>query len=211
MIEDAQERRRFFRIYDKVSLNYRVVQSSEVDLEISKSKRHRQQLSELRNAAYAIDARLEVINMQLSQDNPLIGEALTLFHRKLSLHERMLGMDDDDDKVFNQAKEVNISASGLAFNAETPLSEGTFLKMEIITYPEHQYIPVFAQVVHCKQLDVESTSGYQISVNFKGISDEDEERIVNHIFKKQAQDIKQEKLALETSQNPALEDKVSVG
>ena len=199
MIEDTEDRRRFYRIQDKVSLSYRVVQSADIEQEISKTNRRQRELSELRNAVHAIDARLEVITMKLAQDNPLIAETLNLFHRKIALHERMLGIDDYDDKVFSQAREINLSASGAAFNAETPLSKGIYLKMELVTYPEHHYIPVYAQVVQCNQLQEDSLAGYHIAVEFKGISDEDEERIINHIFKIQAQEIKRVKRTLEAN------------
>ena len=194
MIEDTQERRRFYRINDKVSLSYRHVHNDLIEKEISRSNRRQRELSELRNAVHALDARFDVINNKLAQDNPLIAEALNLFHRKIALHESMLGVDDYDDKVFSQAKEINLSANGIAFDAETPLNKDTYLKMELVTYPEHHYIPIFAQVVQCKQIQDGGASGHHIAVKFKGISTEDEERIVNHIFKLQAQEIKREKL-----------------
>ena len=193
MIEETEDRRRFYRINDKVSLNYRLIPSADIEKEISKTNRRQRELSELRNATHALDARIEVLSQRLSQDNPLIGETLGLFHRKIALHERMLGMDDYDDAVFSQAKEINLSASGIAFDADTPLTKGTYIKIELITYPEHDYIPVFARVVQCNQIEDDSLAGYRIAVEFKGISEEDEERIVNHIFKLQAREIKREK------------------
>ncbi len=211
MIEDTEDRRQFYRIQDKISLNYRVVQATDIEREISKTNRRQRELSELRNAVHAIDARFEVINMKLSQDSPLIAEALNLFHLKIALHERMLGIDDYDEQVFSEAKEVNISASGVAFKAQTPLNDGTYLKMELITYPEHQYIPVYARVVLCKPLENSNTAGYHIAVEFKGISDADEERIINHIFKKQAQEIKSGKQLQETDQADHAEEQYSVG
>ena len=211
MTENTQERRRFYRIDDKVSLNYRVVQATDIEQEIAKTGRRQRQLSELRNAVHALDARLEVLNMKLAQDNPLIAETLNLFHRKIALHERMLGIDDYDDKVFSQAKEINLSAGGIAFEAETPLNEGTYLKMELVTYPEHQYIPVYAHVVLCKQLRDGNASGYHIAVEFKGISSEDEERIINHIFKLQAREIKQQKANQEAGSEEVTDRQISVG
>lgn len=211
MTEDTQDRRRFYRINDKVSLNYRVVQATDIEQEIAKTSMRQRELAELRNSVHAIDARLEVLNMKLAQDHPLIAETLNLFHRKIALHERMLGIDDYDDKVFSQAKEINLSASGIAFDAETPLNEGTNLKMELVTYPEHQYIPVYARVVLCKPLQDGNASGYHIAAEFKGISNEDEERIINHIFKVQAQEIMREKRAEDTKNQNDSKKNYSVG
>lgn len=190
MNENSQERRRFYRINDRVSLNYRVVQPADLEKEIVRTSRKQKEMAELRNAVYAIDARLDVINQQLKEDNPVLAEVLTLFQRKIALHESMLGIDDFDDSAFSQAREINLSANGLAFDAETPLSEGSCLKLELVTYPEHHYIRVFANVVKCYQLQDDRSSGYHVAVEFRSISNEDEEKIVNHIFKKQAEELK---------------------
>ncbi|NKB38118.1 MAG: hypothetical protein GKR93_13305 [Gammaproteobacteria bacterium] len=196
MSEENQNRRRFYRVNDKVSLNYRLVPSADIDREINKANRRQREMSELRNATHALDARIEVLTNKLAQDNPLIGETLNLFHRKIALHERMLGMDDYDDGAFSQAKEINLSASGIAFDADTPLSKDTYIKIELVTYPEHDYIPVYARVIQCNQIEDDSLAGFRIAVEFKGISEEDEARIVNHIFRLQAREIKREKAEL---------------
>ncbi len=192
-----QERRRFYRINDKVSLNYRVIQPGDLQKELDRTSRKQKELAELRNAALAIDARLDVINSQLQNDNPVLAEILALFQRKMALHEAMLGVDDYDESAFSQAREINLSASGLAFDAETPLKEGTSLKLELVTYPEHHYISVFASVVNCQALKNDRASGYRVAVDFRSISDEDEEKIVHHIFKKQAEEIKKVRVQAE--------------
>jgi len=112
--------------------------------------------------------------------------------------------------VFSQASAINLSASGVAFEAQTPLSKGIYLKMELVPYPEHHYIPVYAHIVQCNQLQDDSLAGYHIAVEFKGISDEDDERIINHIFKIQAQEIKREKQNQKTNHDEATDNQISV-
>ncbi len=204
------DRRQFYRINDKVSLSYRVVHATDIDQEIAKTGRRQRELSELRNAVHAIDARLEVVNKKLSQDNPLIAETLNLFQRKISLHERMLGIDEFDETVFSEAREINLSANGIAFEAETPLIKGTYLKLELVTYPEHDYIPIFARVVQCNRIQDDSLSGYRVAVEFKDISQADEERIINHIFKIQSRQIKQQKGKAEIELENTGDDRISV-
>lgn len=201
MSEDNQDRRRFYRVNDKVSLNYRLVPNSDIDREIGRANRRQREISDLKNASHALDARIEVLTNKLALDNPLIAETLNLFHRKIALHERMLGMDDYDDGVFNQAKEINLSANGIAFDAETPLSKETYIKLELVTFPEHNYIPVYAKVIQCKQIEDDSTAGFRIAVEFKGISEEDEARIINHIFRLQARELKRERAELDKAKD----------
>ena len=89
--------------------------------------------------------------------------------------------------------------------------QGIYLKMELVTYPEHHYIPVFARVVQCNQIEDDIASGYHLAVEFKGISEADEERIINHIFKLQAQEIKRQKLSKETEEAENSSDNYSTG
>lgn len=199
MSEETQDRRRYYRIEDRVSLSYRVIQPADMEMEISRVSRKQKELSELRNAALAIDARLDVINRQLKHENPLVAEALVLFQRKIALHESMLGMNDIDEASFSPAREINLSANGVAFDAETKLYRDTCLKIEMVLYPENHYISLFARVVQCHQIEDDSLSGFRIAVEFTAISDEDEERIVNHIFKLQAAGLRKRKMDFEDS------------
>ncbi len=185
-----KERRKFYRINDKMSLNYKVVQSSDADQEIKKTKYGYIELADLRNALFCIDARLGDIANQLSKDYPLISEMVTLVNKKIALHERMMGFDEYDDHILTTAREVSLSASGVAFSSETPLPERTHLKLEMVTYPEHNYIPVYASVVSCRQNEENTSVGYTIAVEFEAISERDQERLMNHVFKKQAEEIK---------------------
>lgn len=199
MSEETQDRRRFYRIKDRVSLSYRVVQPADMEMELSRVSRKQRELSELRNAALAIDARLDAINRQLKQENPLLAEAMVLFQRKIAVHESMLGMNDVDEASFSPAREINLSANGVAFVAETKLYRDTCLKMELVLYPESHYISLFARVVQCNQIEDDSLSGFRIAVEFTAISDEDEERIVNHIFRLQAAELRRSKIEVEDS------------
>ncbi len=195
-----QERRQFYRINDMVSLNYKVVLADNAEQEIDNAKHGYSELTDLRNALLCVDSRLDDITEQLSKDYPLIAEMVTLINKKIALYERMLGNDDYKDHILSPAREVNLSANGVAFEAETSIPEGTALKLELVTYPEHHYIPVYARVVSCKQNSNGSSSNYMIAVEFEAISEKDQERIINHIFKKQAGELKRQRNSNEQSE-----------
>ena len=188
-----QERRRFYRIDDELSLNYRVVQSAGIEQDISKAKQNYTELVDLKNALHCIDARMDVISTRLEKEHPLLAELITLMNKKFAIHEKMLGTPDNDDHKLTPARQVNLSASGVAFSAETPLKEGSYIKMEMVLYPDHHYISAFAKVVSCRQGKEGKASGYNIAVDFEGLSEGDEEKIINHIFKKQAEELKQKR------------------
>lgn len=188
-----QDRRQYYRINDKVSLNYKVVQTADAGEEINRAKRGYAELADLRNALSCIDARMDDITSELKKDFPLIAELTTLINKKITLHERMMGFDEYDDHIMNPAREVNLSANGVAFEAETPLVEGSDLRIEMVTYPENHYIPLYAKVVSCRKNNQDKAAGYTIAVEFEAISEKDREHIMHHVFTKQAAEIKKQR------------------
>lgn len=188
-----QERREYFRIDDTVSLKYRVIQTQDAEDEMHKARQGYAQLAELKSALACIDARLDDIQTQLHQTNPLVADMLDILNKKIAIHEKLLGFEEYNDNVLSPAQHVNISGSGVAFEAQTPINEGTYLKLEMITYPEQTFIPAYATVVFCKKSDKTSAAGYRIAVKYSVITDEDRERLVNHIFRKQSDQLRQQR------------------
>ncbi|MFQ5661379.1 MAG: PilZ domain-containing protein [Gammaproteobacteria bacterium] len=190
-----KDRRQFYRIDDMISLNYKVVRPSDAKGEIEKPRLGYTELADLRNALYCIDARLDDISNQLSKDNPLIAELATLINKKIVLHARMTGFhaDEDDEQNLSPACKVNLSANGVAFETEAPLPDGAALRLELVTYPEVHYIPVYARVVSCRKNEEPGQTGYTIAVEFEAMSEKDRERIIHHVFSRQAQELRGER------------------
>ena len=188
-----EDRRQYYRINDKVSLNYKVVQTDTADDEINRARHGYAELAELRNALFCIDARMDDVCDKLKPDYPLIAELATLINKKIALHERMLGFDEYDDHILSPAREISLSANGLAFEAETPIVAGSHLKLELVTYPENYYIPLYARVVTCRKNNQGKAAGFTIAVEFEAISEKDRERIMQHILARQAVEIKKKR------------------
>ena len=188
------DRRQYFRIDDRLSLSYRVVQTGDAEDEINKARRGYAELAELRNALFVIDARMDDICNEIKRDFPLIAELTTLINKKIALHERLIGIDEPyDDNPMGAARDVNLSANGVAFEAEIPMVEGSHLKIEMVMYPENYYIPLYGRVISCRKSNEEKTAGYKIAVEFEAISEKDRERVMHHILSKQAEDIKKQR------------------
>jgi len=185
-----KDRRQFYRINDTISLNYRLAQDSDIAANLSRTRLEQAELVELRNAQFCIDARLDDICAQLKKDSPLVAELATLMNKKIALYERMMGLESTPGTVMSPAKDVNLSANGVAFEAETPIVEGSHLRLEIVTYPEHHFIPVYARVITCRKNHPDKSSGYTIAVEFEAISERDREHIIQHVFAKQAGELK---------------------
>ena len=183
-----KDRRQFYRINDKISLNYRIIEFDHEHQDGSKTEEEFNEFADMRNTLFCIDARLEDISTELTNVHPLISEMLTLLNKKITLHEHLSGINTETTQL-NTAREVNLSANGVAFETDEAIENGTNLRIEMIMFPENHYVPVYARVVSCRKLKGES-SAYSIAVEYVTISDKDEERIIHHILKKQAEELK---------------------
>lgn len=188
-----EDRRRYFRINDKVSLKYRVVQGMDIDAEIVRTKHEQNTLAEMKNAFNCIEAKIMSKMTHIEEVSPLVAEVLGLFDKKLSLIENMVLQKDDQENAVTDTQNVNLSASGMSFESNTPINEDVNLKMELILFPEYQFIPLYARVVDCKKKMDDSLYRFNIAVDFIGISESDQETIMQHVLSRQAATLKKER------------------
>jgi len=189
------DRRRYFRINDKVSLKYRVVQGMGMDIEteIKRTEHEQNNLAELKNAFNCITANIMSRMDRVEEVSPLVAEILGLFDKKLSLIESMILHNDDKDDSITETQQVNLSASGMSFESNTPINEDVNLKMELVLFPEYQFIPVYARVIDCKKKMDDNLYRFNIAVDFIGICETDQEIIMQHVLGRQAKLLKDER------------------
>ena len=205
-----KERRRYYRINDTVSLKYRVVQNSDIESDLYQMQYDQLLLSDLQNASKCLDARLEAMCRDLSISVPQIADMLDLINKKFAIIDRIIYNMEDQEYTMSPAQEVIISAGGIAFNAQTKLAKDTHLKMELVLFPECHYIPAYARVIHCTKIEDDSINRYKIAVDFIGLSEEDREKIINHVLKKESEKLRRER-GSNAATNVGTGEKASVG
>ncbi len=176
------DRRQYFRINDKVSLKYRVVQGIDIETEVKRTEHEKNNLAELKNAFNCIEAKIMTKMGRVEEVSPLVAEILGLFDKKLSLIESMIMHNDDKDNSITETQHVNLSASGMSFESNTPINDDVKLKMERVLFPEYQFIPLYARVVDCRKKMDDNLYRFNIAVDFVGISESDQEIIMQHIL-----------------------------
>jgi len=187
------DRRRYFRINDKVSLKYRVVQGIDVDTEIKRTEHEQNNLAEIKNAFNCIEAKIMTKMGRIEEVSPLVAEVLSLYDKKLSLIESMILHKEDEENSITKTQQVNLSASGMSFESNTPINEDVNLKMELILFPEYQFIPLYACVVDCKKKMDDNLYRFVIAVDFVGICESDQETIMQHVLSRQSATLKKER------------------
>ena len=187
------DRRRFFRINDKISLKYRVVQGVDIETEIVRTQHEKNNIAELKSAFNCIESKIMGKMNRIEEVSPLVAEILGLFDKKLSLIQSMIMHNDDQDNSVTETQTVNLSASGISFESNTPINEGVTLKMELVLFPEYHFIPVYARVVDCRKKMDDNLYRFNVAVDFVGICESDQETIMQHVLSRQAATLKQER------------------
>ncbi len=185
------DRRQFFRINDTVSLKYRIVQNDDIEEEIRRAEHDKHALSELKNAFNVIDSRIFSRIERLQKSEPLAADILGLFDKKLTLMQHMLLQGEDNEDIMSNMQPVNLSASGMSFESNTPINEGSHLKIDMVLFPEYHYVTTYAQVVDCRKKIDDSLYRFKVSVEYAGMSDKVQEDIVQHVLSKQASELQQ--------------------
>jgi hypothetical protein len=165
-----KNRRASFRIYDQVSLFYQKID--------------KQLLTELHPA---FDNMLN--NHSLSKEFEGVSQDLAslLASQEKNLPDVMI---PDFQINGHETCDVNISASGMAFNCEDALKEGDYLVIKILLLPSKTTILTYCKVVYCKNSNpFESQYPYLVGTHFINMKDEDRELLSKHVAKKKAQQI----------------------
>jgi c-di-GMP-binding flagellar brake protein YcgR len=195
------DRRRHFRINDKVSLKYRVVQGIDIETEIKRTEHEQNNLAELKNAFNCIEAKIMSKMARVEEVSPVVGEILALYDKKLSLIQSMIMHSDDNENSITETQQVNLSASGMCFESNTPINDDVNLKMELILFPEYQFIPLYARVVDCKKKMDDNLYRFSIAVEFIGICESDEEMIMQHVLSRQSATLKKQRQEEESNEH----------
>jgi len=84
-------------------------------------------------------------------------------------------------------RDINLSASGIAFITPEPLTEETILEIQLAFLPSYTFVYGFAKVTKCEKMDkVKEKQFYRIGAQFTLIMDEDREALIQHNFKQQS-------------------------
>ena len=188
------ERRRFFRIDDTISLSYRLIDEETVSLG-------------LKNAAnipteYSLAATLDVLSQEalrimqrLEKPNDDLVELYKILDAKINAIAQTTMFRASNVNESN-CQDVNLSASGVAFQQSSPLDIGLYLAIEMYLPSTLALIRVYGKVINCESLQPEQ---YLISVEYTDINEEDQELLIKHVVRKQWQQLQEKRSRAESS------------
>lgn len=187
-----EDRRGFFRIDDEVSLFYKKIDEKRV------TEPH--QVSDNILTSCSLSTALEMVSQdsalllhRLEKNQPEVADYLRLLDTKIDLIAQAVMMQGFQVKE-NDTRNVNVSATGIAFNCEEALKTGDYLEIKMMLISSMAVIVTYGKVVYCKNgQSNDSQYPYFVGVDFLNMKDEDREMLIKYVVKKQLQQIRDRK------------------
>ncbi|WP_232056704.1 PilZ domain-containing protein [Methylomonas rhizoryzae] len=188
MIDDAQEKRRFFRISDTINLLFRRIDSEEARRHSLASDRILESCS-LTTAMSILNREAALLAPRLERRDPEMFEYLKIIDNKINVLTQSLSSNDSDFSD-NDRCEVNLSAAGIAFTHEQAIPVGTMLELKMLLTSSLVVIVAIARVVQCKAPPDKDSGVYTVCAEYENLREEDRELLVKHVMKKQMQQLR---------------------
>jgi len=182
------ERRRYFRVTDLVGLHYRFLTEGERELALAS------QPASLSNLLSTMEDEINVILHAIKQTNPELQRLLELYNEKINLaFGHGLASKDQQNANAVRACQVSISACGIAFPSQTAAQLWQSVALDLTLYPSNVRLQLMATVISCEEGLEGANDPYIIRADFESLSDNDQELLVQHVIKRQAQQLKDQR------------------
>ncbi|HEY8035440.1 MAG TPA: PilZ domain-containing protein [Methylobacter sp.] len=191
-VTKTEDRRSFFRIDDEINLFYK-----KIDAKLVTEPHH---VSDNILNSCSLSTALEMISQdslvlmhRLEKNLPDVADYLKLIDAKIDLLAQAIMMQGFQLKE-SDTRNVNISATGMAFNCEEALQEGDHLEIKMLLVSSMAVIVTYGRVVY--RTNSPSADGqypYFVGVDFINMKDEDRELLIKYVVKKQLQQIRDKK------------------
>ena len=183
--DNDKERRRFFRIDDEIGLEYDLISEEEY-------LNAPEELFQTKQTAFSLRAEFATLNNEINPTlnsirnvHPEIGQYLDFLNSKIdTISSRLL--EEEIENLEENICTANISASGIAFKPEKPLTDNQPLRLRIILLPEKIGVVIFGRVQE-KLRSAEQKDNNIICIDFEHIRYDDQELMIKHNLNRQMQ------------------------
>ena len=185
------ERRKYFRIQDTALVKYRVIQNDMLENERRAVYLNQIKAENARAALFGLETHLQEVFESIRRSDPPLVEAMELINRKINLLERVVSLEqsplEEGDYLEHEPKEINLSGGGMAITAECPLAAGANLAIDLVLLPDNDPMRIFGKVVDSRKTEGDQ---YNISIAFEEIRQEDQDRLIQHVLKRQSEGLR---------------------
>ena len=149
------ERRKHFRVDDKVLIDYKLV----TDLEIRAAMNNLALVDNAELSAVTTLRRLEV-DLQdalgkLQRNQKETARCLDILNNKINTAISLLPSDPAADMGISEREvcQCNLSASGIAFTTREAIPVGARMRLRMVMLPDYYHIVTYARVMRCDPIE----------------------------------------------------------
>ncbi|EAR62141.1 PilZ domain-containing protein [Neptuniibacter caesariensis] len=182
----ADERRQYFRIEQRVSLELKIISESEISEHPSPTQFDVSPNFLLLSQLQEMEAESSHLLRKIAEKDSNISSFLKIVHDKI---ERIAqAVASTEMKIGNAAiQEVNISEGGLQFRQDHAIEQGAFLSLKLV-FPESCIgVLIYAQCCRCDEM---GDGSFVISVEFIRMPENCRMILARQIFESQARERK---------------------
>lgn len=180
------ERRRFYRIDDKVALSVQAIAAAELDARLDDFWKNDHLHSIRNNYNFQIEQHI-ADRHKIEKKMPELARYLGVLEKQIDrITEKLIGSDDD---IVLQRKSSNLSAQGIAFyNDDTPEPD-SLVEFHIKLLPSGFRLVIIARVVLCEAVSDQGEGKHRVSLDFEYMHEADREILIKHIHGKQMESL----------------------
>jgi c-di-GMP-binding flagellar brake protein YcgR len=182
----SDERRRYFRIDDTVSLSTTPVCADELDDRLDDFWNN-QHLFSIRNEYnHQLEEHLADFHA-IENKMPELARYLSVLQKQIELlTEKLI---PEQDQFSSDSQDVNISAQGIAYYSDEAVKMGDVLELNLKLAPSGLQLVAFARVVMIEDHNNTEQGKYRISLDFEHMHEADQEILIKHVHAKQLDEI----------------------
>ncbi|RRJ84677.1 PilZ domain-containing protein [Aestuariirhabdus litorea] len=178
---DQDERRNFFRITDKVALEYQLIDLPLHPKESGFPYQHTGEAFSLASEIQSIETESQHILRAIHEDNRLVSQYLKSIDKRIQLLSRMVSAIS-----FNSTNpelvEADLSEGGISIITDTSFAPSQYLAMKLTLFPSYAGIMATGRVLE----SIAQDGGYRHSIIFEEITEPDRQLLARHIIQYQA-------------------------
>jgi c-di-GMP-binding flagellar brake protein YcgR len=181
------DRREYFRIRDKLPVEYRRINAEEFSRLADTIRYSSTKVCDESQETHFLK---EKMSRRASEKDELF-QYLQILEKKMDRIIDLLTRSSQDSSFQSVYVDVNISGAGIRFISDLPFKEKEYLELRFVlpvfSYPK---ITTLCEVIRSVPVSDGKGQGYDLAANFSVINEEDRDLLINYIFVKEREQLR---------------------
>lgn len=193
-LDQANDRRNYFRIDDSVRLGLTRLSPDELDERLDRLDQDLAGNFTVMSSLAAITAQMTVGLRRIENRDPDLAAYLRAIDQKIEVIGRAF-IAQDSEAVAERAVPVNLSAGGMCVGSSERFEPGDALEIRMLLFPSFTGVLIYGTVVDCSPPTVEhgeEAGRFEqlVRIEFTHIREQDRELLIRHLLRRQSDQLR---------------------